>query len=183
MGNAIAAVAAERGAQVVLVTTEDPVDTSHMEVVRVDTADEMANAVWSRTSEIDIAVMAAAVADFKPREIGSTKMRRTDGVPEVDLVPTPDVLKGVHESNPRPFLVGFAAETGSVDAAVDKAKAKGVDLLVANDVTKEGSGFGTDTNEVRFVFRDGTTRDLDLISKHDVALELWDTVLRIRDES
>jgi phosphopantothenoylcysteine decarboxylase/phosphopantothenate--cysteine ligase len=183
MGNAIAATAAERGAHVVLVTTADPLDASHIDVVRVETADEMAEAVWSRVAEIDIAVMAAAVADFKPREAGSTKMRRADGVPEIELIPTPDILKGVHESDPRPFLVGFAAETGSVDGAVEKARAKGVDLLVANDVTKEGSGFGTDTNEVRFVFRDGGTLDLGLISKHDVASELWDTVLKIREGS
>jgi phosphopantothenoylcysteine decarboxylase/phosphopantothenate--cysteine ligase len=183
MGNAIAAGAVERGAHVTLVTTEDPAGIARIEVVRVDTADEMAEAVWSRSSEVDIVVMAAAVADFKPRQPGSTKLRRAEGIPEIDLVPTPDILKGVHESDRRPFLVGFAAETGSVDAAVDKARAKGVDLLVANDVTKDGSGFGTDTNEVRFVFRDGATRDLDLISKRDVASELWDTVLRIRDES
>jgi len=183
MGNAIAEVAAERGAEVILVTAALPPESTGIEIIRVDTADEMADAVWARTAEADIAVMAAAVADFKPRDAGSYKIRRADGVPDIDLVPTPDVLKGVHESTPRPFLVGFAAETGSVDAAVDKARKKAVDLLVANDVSSAGSGFGTDTNEVRFVFKDGTTRDLELMSKRRVATEIWDTVLRIRAES
>ena len=128
-------------------------------------------------------IMAAAVADFKPSRAGSEKIRRVEGIPDIELVSTPDVLKGVHETIPRPFLVGFAAETGSVDAAVEKARAKGVDLLVANDVAKVGSGFGTDTNEVTFVFKDGTTRDLELMSKQEVATEIWDTVLGIRAES
>ncbi len=183
MGNAIAEIAAERGASVVLITTAEPPTSSGIEIIRVETADEMAEAAWSTARDVDIAVMAAAVADFKPRGPGRTKMRRADGVPEIDLVPTPDVLKGVLESSPTPFVVGFAAETGSVDAAVDKARDKEVDLLVANDVLREGSGFGTDTNEVRFVFRDGTTRDLALMSKREVSTEIWDTVLRIRDES
>ena len=183
MGNAIAQAAAERGASVVLITAAEPPTASGIEIICVETADEMAEAAWSTASEVDIAVMAAAVADFTPRESGRTKMRRADGAPEIDLVPTPDVLRGVRESSPRPFLVGFAAEAGSVDAAVEKARTKGVDLLVANDILREGSGFGTDTNEVRFVFRDGTTRDLDLMSKRDVSTEIWDTVLRIRDES
>jgi phosphopantothenoylcysteine decarboxylase/phosphopantothenate--cysteine ligase len=143
----------------------------------------MAEAAWATARDVDIAVMAAAVADFKSRGANRTKIRRADGVPEIDLVPTPDVLKGVRESSPRPFLVGFAAETGSVDAAAAKAQSKGVDLLVANDILREGSGFGSDTNEVRFVFSDGATRDLDLMSKREVSMEIWDAVLKIRDES
>jgi phosphopantothenoylcysteine decarboxylase/phosphopantothenate--cysteine ligase len=183
MGNALAETAAARGASVVLITAADPPMSSGIESICVETADEMADAAWSAAQDVDIAVMAAAVADFKARDPSRTKIRRADGIPEIDLVPTPDVLRGVGESSPRPFLVGFAAEAGSVDAAVDKARTKGVDLLVANDVLREGSGFGTNTNEVRFVFRDGTTRDLDLMSKHAVATEIWDAVLRIRDES
>jgi len=183
MGNAIASVAAERGANVLLITAAEPATGTDIEVVRVETADEMAEAVWERASGMDVAVMAAAVADFKPHKTGSQKIRRADGVPTIELVPTPDVLMGVHTSSPRPFLVGFAAETGSVDAAVAKAEAKGVDLLVANDITKEGSGFGSDTNEVRFVFADGTVRDLELMSKREVASEIWDAVISFRAES
>jgi phosphopantothenoylcysteine decarboxylase/phosphopantothenate--cysteine ligase len=183
MGNAIAEIAAERGATVILVTAADPSTAPGIEVVEVNTADEMSHEVWERTSNLDVAVMAAAVADFKPTSAGMDKIRRMDGVPDIGLVPTPDVLKGVNESTPRPFLVGFAAEAGSLEGAVEKARAKGVDLLVANDVTRPGSGFGTETNEVRFVFGDGTTQDLALMSKRDVAVQIWDTVLRIRAES
>ncbi|GMQ93159.1 MAG: bifunctional phosphopantothenoylcysteine decarboxylase/phosphopantothenate--cysteine ligase CoaBC [Acidimicrobiia bacterium] len=183
MGNAIATVASERGASVLLITAAEPPTGTDIEVVRVETADEMAEAVTERTSGMDVAVMAAAVADFKPRKSGPHKIRRADGVPKIELVPTPDVLMAVHTSSPRPFLVGFAAETGSVDAAVAKAATKGVDLLVANDISKEGSGFGSDTNEVRFVFADGTVRDLELMTKREVASEIWDAVMSLRAES
>lgn len=183
MGNAIAVAAAERGADVVLVTTQNPPEDSNIEVVRVETADEMAEAVWKRVPSIDVAVMAAAVADFKPETQSNHKLRRADGAPDIHLVATSDILAGVHQSNPRPLLVGFAAETGSLDAAADKAKEKGVDLLVANDVQKAGSGFGSDTNEVRFIFKDGTVKDLELMSKSAVAQELWNAVVTIRSHS
>ncbi|MEN8040298.1 MAG: bifunctional phosphopantothenoylcysteine decarboxylase/phosphopantothenate--cysteine ligase CoaBC [Actinomycetota bacterium] len=180
MGNALAEVAADRGADVTLVTTATPPSQETINVISVDTADEMAEAVWARASESDVAVMAAAVADFKPRDAGSEKIRRADGVPSIELVTTPDVLAGVHSLSPRPILVGFAAEAGSVDAAEQKAKDKGVDLLVANDIAKSGSGFGSDTNEVRFVYRDGEVRDLALMTKHEVASEIWDAVVLMR---
>ncbi len=183
MGNAIAEVACARGASVLLVTAAEPPEGTAIEVITVNTADDMAEAVWARAPEMDVAVMAAAVADFQPRVTGTTKIRRADGPPEIELVPTPDILRGVHEARPRPILVGFAAETGSLDAAVAKAEAKGVDLLVANDVTREGSGFGGDTNEVRFVFRDGSVEDLDLMSKRDVATAIWDAVMNLRTGS
>lgn len=182
MGNAIAEVAVARGAKVLLVTAAEPPEETAIEVVTVETADEMAEAVWSRIPDMDVAVMAAAVADFKPLTTGSSKIRRAEGIPEIELVETPDILKGVHETKPRPIIVGFAAETGSLDAAVSKAKAKGVDLLVANDVAKEGSGFGSETNEVRFVFGDGSVRDFDLMSKREVASEIWDAVMNLRTE-
>jgi phosphopantothenoylcysteine decarboxylase/phosphopantothenate--cysteine ligase len=183
MGNALADVAAQRGASVVLVTAAQPPESVDIVVVPVETADEMAEAVWSRSAEVDVAILAAAVADFRPADPNRRKIKRADGVPDIVLEPTPDVLRGVHESSRRPLLVGFAAETGSLDAAVAKAAGKGVDLLVANDVTKDGSGFGTETNEVRFVFKDGTTRDLELMSKRQVASEIWDAVMIIRAKS
>lgn len=182
MGNALAEVATERGAEVLLVTAAAPPDARGIDIARVDTADEMAAIVWERASEFDVVVMAAAVADFKPRTSQSGKIRRAEGVPTIDLEPTPDVLRGVHEMSPRPLLVGFAAEAGSLDGAVAKATNKGVDLLVANDVTAPGAGFGSDMNEVRLVFRDGSVQDLELLPKRQVASEIWDSVLRLREE-
>ncbi len=148
MGHTIAEEASRRGADVVLVTTSSLDLPRGVDVVTVETAEEMAEAVWGRAAEMDVVVMAAAVADFRPKERASTKLSRGDGPPDVVFEPTPDILGGVAELEPRPFLVGFSAETGSLDRAVEKAKRKGSDLTVANDVTKMGSGFGTDTNEV-----------------------------------
>ena len=182
MGNAIARSAAARGAHVVLVTTAGDPDVSGVSVVEVETAAEMANAAWAAAPDCDVAVMAAAVADFKPANPESIKMKRAEGVPTIELVPTDDVLKGVHESSPRPFLVGFAAETGSLDDAHAKAVRKGVDLLVANDVAKDGSGFGSETNEVTFIHPDGTWRELPLLSKDEVADALWDEVALLMGE-
>ena len=126
--------------------------------------------------------MAAAVADFRPEHSVDDKMKRADGAPSVTFVPTPDVLKGVHESAHRPFLVGFAAETGSLDDAASKAERKGVDLLVANDVAKPGSGFGSDTNEVTFFRPDGSSVSLPLLDKGQVASAMWDEVRSLRSD-
>ncbi len=180
MGNAVARAAAARGASVLLVTTAGDPSVSGVRAIPVETADEMAEVAWSLAPTVDIAVMAAAVADFKPSKRSDTKLKRSDGIPSIDLEPTPDVLKGVHESIPRPFVVGFAAETGSLDDAHHKANVKGVDLLVANDVAKDGSGFGSETNEVVLIRADGTSRELPLMSKDDVAEALWDEVVALR---
>jgi phosphopantothenoylcysteine decarboxylase/phosphopantothenate--cysteine ligase len=181
MGHAIAVEAAARGARVVLVTAADPPTGERLELVAVETADQMAEAVWSRAADMDVAVMAAAVADFKPAGASSSKIRRAEGAPDLDLVPTPDVLAGVAEMDPRPFLVGFAAETGPAAEAAVKAKSKGVDLLVANDVTEAGSGFGTDTNRVTLILPDGTPEEWEMMPKRAVAARLWDRILELRD--
>ena len=179
MGNALARTAVERGAMVTLVSAAPPpTDLGGITFVPVESAAEMAEAVWSFASTSSIAVMAAAVADFRPIQASAGKLRRSEGVPEIELEPTPDVLKGVHESTPRPYLIGFAAEVGSLDAAVDKAVRKGVDLLVANDVAIEGSGFGSDSNEVAIVTPDGDVEHLPLMHKVDVANAIWDRVIR-----
>lgn len=179
MGNAIAVDAAARGAMVTLVTTMDPADFDGA-VVRVETAAEMADAVWSRLAEQDVVVMAAAVADFRPTATHTTKLSRSDGPPVIVLEPAPDILAGVVERNHGAFIVGFAAETGSLARAVEKAVAKGVDLLLANDVLAEGSGFGTVTNQVTVIMPDGTTDPWPLVSKAEVASRLWDLVADLR---
>ena len=179
MGSALALDAAHRGASVILVTTAPAPDHRAIDVVPVETADEMAAAVWDRVGDVDAVVMAAAVADFRPTETRQSKLRRADGPPSIELSPTPDILAGVVERTAGARIVGFAAETGDLAAVTGKALAKGVDLVVANDVTRPGSGFGSDTNEVRFIYRDGSTRDLPLSSKAAVATAIWDAVLAI----
>jgi phosphopantothenoylcysteine decarboxylase/phosphopantothenate--cysteine ligase len=132
----------------------------------------------------DVLVMAAAVADFRPRSPAERKMSRADGL-SLDLESTPDLLAEVASrvgasasvtGNPRPILVGFAAETGSLDRAAEKLRTKGVDLLVANDVAEPGSGFGTDTNRVTIYAADGPPDEFPLLSKREVAGLLLDRV-------
>ncbi|MGB9359148.1 MAG: bifunctional phosphopantothenoylcysteine decarboxylase/phosphopantothenate--cysteine ligase CoaBC [Acidimicrobiia bacterium] len=180
MGNAIAAAAARRGATVTLVTAGLGFEHPRVTVVPVETADEMAEATWSAAQEADVAVMAAAVADFRPAEPLDGKLRRAEGPPSIDLESTPDILGGVAAMVNRPFLVGFAAEVGGLDEAVAKARRKGVDLLVANDVAAPGSGFGIDTNQVTIVLPDGATEPWSLMSKSEVAERLWDRIAELR---
>jgi phosphopantothenoylcysteine decarboxylase/phosphopantothenate--cysteine ligase len=140
--------------------------------------------------------MAAAVGDFRPASAADTKLERGAGL-TLELEPTPDVLAQIArivrgtDSNgdptaqpvvPRPYLVGFAAETGSLDRALDKLRRKGVDLLVANDVAEAGSGFGTETNRVSILAADGGRDDLPLLSKREVADRLLDRVARALDD-
>lgn len=180
MGNAIALAAAARGASVILVTTTAAPTAPGIEIVPVETAQEMAEAAWRHAESADIAIMAAAVADFRPAAAADRKLKRSEGTPVIDLEPTPDVLGGISAMERRPFLVGFAAETGSLDDAVDKAHRKNVDLLVANDVAKEGSGFGTDTNQVTLITGGGESEPWELMSKREVADRLFDRIIEMR---
>ena len=179
MGNAVALAAARRGAEVTLVTTASAPRHPRIEPIAVETAQEMADAAWKAAEDADIAFMAAAVADFTPERPAAAKLRRADGPPDITLVASPNVLGGIAAMADRPFLVGFAAETGSLDAAVDKAKSYGVDLLVGNDVTAIGSEFGGDTNEVVLVLPDGTTEPWDLMTKDEVAERLIDRTIEL----
>lgn len=183
MGNAVALAAAQAGAVVTLVTTVEAPHHPSIEVIEVESAQEMADAVWKAASGADVAVLAAAVADFRPADPRDNKLRRTEGPPEVHLEPTPDILAGVAAMADRPYLVGFAAEVGSVGAAIEKTVRKGVDLLVANDVARPGSGFGTDTNEVTIVSPDGSTEAWELLTKAEVGRRLVAEIAARRNEA
>ena len=174
MGHAIADAASRLGAMVKLVTTSDrPVDRN-VEVIRVESAEEMANAVAK--IEPDVAVMAAAVADFRPATPASDKLKRVDGPPQIVLEPTPDILASVMARTERPFVVGFAAETEGLERAIEKARRKGTDLTVANDVTEEGAGFAHDTNRVSLIHPGGEVEDWPLQDKTEVAERLWNVI-------
>ena len=191
MGVAIAEAALARGAQVTLIVGSIAVTPPHddrLDVVRAETTAEMAKAVRAAVAGADALVMAAAVADFRPRTSATTKLTRDAGL-TLELEPTEDILAGVGAAvasrpagDPRPVLVGFAAETGSLDRAAEKLRRKGVDLLVANDVAEPGSGFGTDTNRVSILAADGSRSDLPLLSKRAVADEILDRVARVLDD-
>lgn len=177
MGHAIANEAARRGMDVTLVTTSDLPVVSAVKVVDVETAQEMADAVSG--IETDVAIMAAAVADFRPADPSEGKLSRSEGLDSISLEPNPDILASVVARQPRPYVVGFAAETGDLNRAIKKAKAKQVDLLIYNDVSEPGSGFGTDTNRVVVIDAEGSTDAWPVMSKDDVAARLID---RIMDE-
>jgi phosphopantothenoylcysteine decarboxylase/phosphopantothenate--cysteine ligase len=180
MGNAIALTAARRGARVTLVTTAPAPTHPRISAVMVETAAEMATAVWEAAAGCDVAVLAAAVADFRPADPAPTKLRRAAGPPEIRLESTPDILAGVAALQPRPFLVGFAAETGEAAAAGVKFATKGVDVLVANDVTTPGIGFGADSNAVTVFTSDGASEEWPRQSKDAIANRLWDLVVQAR---
>jgi phosphopantothenoylcysteine decarboxylase / phosphopantothenate---cysteine ligase len=131
----------------------------------------------------DALVMAAAVADFRPRTSATTKLERSAGM-TLELEPTEDILaeasrRAREMSGRRPLLVGFAAETGALDRAAAKAERKGVDLLVANDVSETGSGFGTDTNRVTIVVPGTDPEPWPLLTKSEVAHRLLDRLLAL----
>jgi phosphopantothenoylcysteine decarboxylase/phosphopantothenate--cysteine ligase len=126
--------------------------------------------------DAEVAVMAAAVADFRPVHPKTEKISRAEGPPEVFLEPTVDILAEVAARPQRPFLVGFAAETGGMGRAKEKARRKGVDLLVANDVTEPGAGFAVDTNRVTVIRPDGESQAWPQALKTEVARRLWDLI-------
>ena len=183
MGFELAAEAARRGAQVVLVTAAPPPPLlpAGVEAVEVESAEDMAGEVWRRAEAVDAAVLAAAVADFRPAAPAGAKLARADGPPQIVLEPTPNVLAGLVERvRPGTTVVGFAAETGGLERAVGKAASYGVDFIAANDVTLPGSGFGGDTNQVSIIFPDGRRRDLGLMTKREAAGAVLSEVAALR---
>ena len=178
MGYAVAETAARRGADVVLVTTVDrPAPPGVGEVVRVESAAEMADAVLARYVDVDVVVMAAAVADFRPKASAPEKIKKAAGPPEIVLESTTDILAELGRKKSAQYLVGFAAETERlVEQAAAKMAAKRVDLMVANDVTAPGSGFEVDTNRAVLIAPDGTTRELPQMPKIELADAIWDRV-------
>ena len=186
MGVAIAQAALDRGALVTLIAgmTSAPIP-SGVNLVRATSAAEMRDAVLAALPTADALVMAAAVADFRPKKTSQTKIARDGAGLTLELEPTSDILAEAVQTaraNPgrQPVIVGFAAETGSLERAPAKAAKKGVDLMVANDVAQEGSGFGTDTNKVTIIEPNGPTEEWPLMSKRQVADRLLDRVIGVR---
>lgn len=171
MGYAVAAVAKERGHEVVLVSGPVALDPpAGVQVVRVTTADEMCAAVEGRIGWCDALVMAAAVADWRPVQAREQKIKKAEGLSVLHLERTPDILRRVMARKGGRVFVGFAAETESVlDEARRKLMEKGLDLIVANDVSRRDAGFEVDTNQVALLARDGSAEKLPLMSKREVA--------------
>jgi len=203
MGVAVCEAARDRGARVTLVAGMiRAAIPAGVEVIQAETAAAMQAALAGLVETptggagFDALVMAAAVADFRPAAPADRKIARTDAGLTLELLPNPDLLaglgrrvRGLDEAGvpagrpvlPRPVLVGFAAETGGLDRAAAKLRAKRVDLLVANDVTEPGSGFGTPTNRVTLFDADGGIDPLPLLPKRIVADRILDRVAALLD--
>lgn len=185
MGYALARAAAQRGAGVILVS--GPValaPPAGVEFVPVETAGEMRDAVTGRFSGTDVVIKAAAVADYRPKQAAGLKIKKTYQSLTVELEKNPDILAELGVKKERQTLVGFAAETHDLEQyALRKVKEKNLDLLVANDVTRPGAGFGTDTNIVSLVYPDGGIIPLPVMDKQALAHRILDEVLKIRKKS
>ncbi len=180
MGFAMAVAAGRFGADVTLVAgpTRLP-DPPYMKTIRVRSAKEMAGAVTAAAETADVVVMAAAVADFRPETTASEKIRKQAFDGRIQLVPTEDILASLGRSRGTRVLVGFAAETNDVEGnAVEKMRRKNLDAIVANDVSRPDIGFGSDSNEVRVYFSDGTALDLAMAAKDAIASAVWRAVCR-----
>jgi phosphopantothenoylcysteine decarboxylase/phosphopantothenate--cysteine ligase len=192
MGVAIAEAALDRGARVTLVagTVGVPLPNDRATVLRAETTAEMRDVVLAALVGADALVMAAAVADFRPATPSTTKVTRDAGL-TLALEPTDDILAeagaiahagtGSPAGARRPILVGFAAETGSLDRAVEKAARKRVDLLVANDISQPDAGFGVETNRVTLIAPGADPEAWPLLSKREVADRLLDRVVALLD--
>jgi len=185
MGYALAEAAARRGASVTLVTGPTTLSPpSGVEGIEVQTAADMNEAVQARRTEADYVFMAAAVADYTPADPSSSKRKKGEEGLVLHLRRTPDILKtlGAHK-RPDQVLVGFALETDDVlENARRKLDEKNLDWIAVNDPTEEGAGFGSSTNRVTLLPRDGSPEELPLMPKADMAEALLDRVLAVHWE-
>ena len=179
MGYALAKVAGRRGAEVILVTgpTSIPIPRGDMKVVSVKTAAEMRKAVLGHLEGCSVVIKAAAVSDFRPKAVSLQKMKKAEASTSLALEKTEDILSEIGKKKRDGILLGFAAETENVVAnAQKKLKEKNLDLMVVNDITKPGAGFGQDTNQVKILFPSGEVKALPLMSKEEVSELILDEV-------
>jgi phosphopantothenoylcysteine decarboxylase/phosphopantothenate--cysteine ligase len=185
MGYAMAEAAVRRGARVILVSGPTALEPpSGVEVVRVETAEEMHRAVLARIAESTVLVKAAAVADYRPAAPQARKIKRTAGATVLELEGTPDILADLSREKGKRYFIGFAAETEDLaENARKKLEAKRVDMVVANDVTQEGAGFDGDSNVVTLFTAAGAPVEVPRMSKLDVAHRIYDEMLKATQDA
>ena len=184
MGYAVAQMAAERGAEVLLISGPSALSIpANVKAIKVETTNEMLEACLGSYDKVDIVIKAAAVADYRPRDVAEQKIKKkTDDALTVVMDKNPDILKTLGAKKTHQVLVGFAAETQNLlENARDKVVKKNLDMIVANDVTAAGAGFNADTNIVKFLFANGEVRSLEQMPKVDVANCILDEALKIRE--
>jgi phosphopantothenoylcysteine decarboxylase/phosphopantothenate--cysteine ligase len=182
MGYRLAEAARDRGARVVLVSGPTALPApAGVELVSVRSADEMARAVATHAAGVGVVVMAAAVSDFRPATVSKAKLKKEAGGLTLELARTPDILRSLGEAKQGRFLVGFAAETaGLLEEARRKLALKHLDLIVANDVGREGAGFGSDSNAATLIDASGGELSVPLVAKRELAERIWDRVVELR---
>ncbi|MDZ7699617.1 MAG: bifunctional phosphopantothenoylcysteine decarboxylase/phosphopantothenate--cysteine ligase CoaBC [Deltaproteobacteria bacterium] len=184
MGHALARAATIRGAEVVLVSGPTALPRpSGVTVIPIRTAQEMRDAVFENRSGCDIIIKAAAVSDYRPHQPAYQKIKKTAEQVSLNLVKTPDILAelGEQKGGSGLILVGFAAETEDLLAnATQKLQSKHLDMIVANDVSQDDAGFGTDTNRAKLIFRDGSVEETYLMTKEEVAHLILDRAVGLR---
>lgn len=183
MGYAIAQAAAQRGAEVLLVTGPSALAIPpNVKGIKVETTNEMLEACMAAYESMDVVIKAAAVADYRPRDVADQKIKKkTDDALTVVMDKNPDILKELGARKAHQVLVGFAAETQNLlDNAREKIVKKNLDMIVANDVTAAGAGFNSDTNIVKFLYPSGEVRSLEQMAKTEVANKLLDAVMELK---
>jgi len=181
MGYAIAEAAAARGARVILVSGPTALTAPQgVDVIHVETAQQMYDAVLAKLAAATVVIKAAAVSDYRPKQVARRKIKKDEAAPEVTLESTPDILAEVGKRKDRRILVGFAAETEDlVGNARKKLQRKNLDLMVANDVGQPGAGFDSDTNVVKILDAQGDVEEVSLQAKRSVADRILDRVVKL----
>jgi len=180
MGFELAKKAADLGAKVYLVSgpTNLSIDHYGIELIRVTSAEEMYNAVHNHYQTVDIAISAAAVADYRPKTIAEQKIKKKGDGLQVDLVRTKDILFAMGEQKKHQFLVGFALETeNEVENAKRKLQRKNLDAIVLNSLQDKGAGFGSTTNKVTFIDKNSNVKAFELKTKTEVASDIWSEII------
>ena len=181
MGFEIAKASANLGAEVVLVTgpTNQKVTHSFINVISVTSAEEMYNAAHKYFNNVDVAILSAAVSDYKPKEVASQKIKKNDSTLTLNLEKTKDILASLGAIKKQQYLVGFALETNNeLENAKGKLKRKNLNLIVLNSLNDEGAGFKGDTNKVTFIDDKNTVTQFELKSKTAVATDLLNKIIK-----
>ncbi|WP_435622640.1 bifunctional phosphopantothenoylcysteine decarboxylase/phosphopantothenate--cysteine ligase CoaBC [Flagellimonas sp.] len=180
MGFELAKSAAAQGARVVLVAGPTNLDTDNdrIQLIRVTSAQEMYDACHKHYANVDIAISAAAVADYRPKEVHTEKMKKKEGDLVIELERNPDILLSMGEQKKKQFLVGFALETeNELENAKGKLKRKNLDAIVLNSLKDDGAGFGAGTNKVSFIDKNLDIKTFALKTKPEVAADIWGEII------
>jgi len=184
MGFAVARAARKRGARVIVVSGPlHPEPPPGVELIEVESARDMYREVLKLYPSVDVVIKAAAVGDYAPKRVAEQKIKKDDHILTLELEKNPDILLELGKKKKHQLLVGFAAETEDLDKnATEKMRRKNLDLMVANDVTVPGAGFGTDTNVAKLIFPDGSVQTLPMMDKEALGNIILDKVKKIKAE-